>query len=79
MLLCLARRRLVLRGSEKHMQNNLNIAGWVALSAALAVGADGVVFLHTHTTEGSPTLILGLVGCFLSFSAAAFGIKARFK
>jgi hypothetical protein len=61
------------------MRDNINIAGWIALAAALAVGADSVVFLHTHTTEGSPTLVLGLVGCFLSFSAAAFGIKARFK
>lgn len=61
------------------MKDNLHIAGWVSLAAALVIAGDSIVFLHTHTTEGSPTLVLGLVGSLLGFSAAAFGIKARFK
>lgn len=60
------------------MKGHVQLAGWVALTVAIGVAVDSVYFLHTHTTEGSPTLVLGLVGGFLSFSAAAFGIGAKF-
>jgi len=59
------------------MQFGTKLAGWISFGMALGVAVESIIFLHTHTTTGSPTLTLGLVGAFLGFSAAAFGIDAK--
>jgi len=61
------------------MKLSVTLTGWIAFLLACGTALYAQWFLATHTTTGSPTLTVGIVGGFLGYAAAAFGISAYEK